>query len=601
MTIAFAGNPNCGKTTLFNAYTGASLKVANWPGVTVEKKEGTCTYKGERHTLVDLPGTYSLSSYTMEEKLTREFLLSGGADVIIDVADASCLTRNLYLTIQLMELGIPVVLALNMMDILKKRGAKLDVHRLSQKLGIPVVPLSARRREGLDVLMDAALEAAKSKAAPTAAQFEQMEAGERFAWIEAAVAACLTDNRPRAFTDRVDNVLLHPFWGSLIFFAIMAMVFLLTFTLGDLAKIPLEAALDQLYSAVGQGLDAIHTAPWLTSLITDGILAGVGGILTFLPNIILLFFALAFLEDSGYMARVAYIMDGIMGSLGMSGRAFIPMLLGFGCTVPAIMASRALESRRDRLRVMLVTPFMSCSARLPVYILIAGAFFGKYASVAAFSMYVIGLLTAILIARCTKGLHKKVKQPPLLMELPDYKAPAMRTVILYVWEKVRDYLTRAGTTIFLASIVLWVLLNFGPGGFVTSMEDSFAAWIGRGAAFLLKPCGLGMWQIAVALIAGVAAKEVVVSSLAVLFGIENISSAAGTAALRTSLAAYGFGAANAYALMVFVLLYIPCAAALATIRSESKSWLWTAGAAVMQIGVAWILSAVAYRIGCMFI
>lgn len=601
MTIAFAGNPNCGKTTLFNAYTGASLKVANWPGVTVEKKEGTCTYKGERHTLVDLPGTYSLSSYTMEEKLTRQFLLSGGADVIIDVADASCLTRNLYLTIQLMELGIPVVLALNMMDILKKRGAKLDVRRLSEKLGIPVIPLSARRREGLDVLMDAALETAKSKTVPAAAQFDQMEAQERFAWIEAAVTACLTDNRPRAFTDRVDNVLLHPFWGLLIFFGIMAVVFLLTFTLGDLAKIPLEAALDQLYSAVGQGLDAIHTAPWLTSLITDGILAGVGGILTFLPNIVLLFFALAFLEDSGYMARVAYIMDGIMGSLGMSGRAFIPMLLGFGCTVPAIMASRALESRRDRLRVMLVTPFMSCSARLPVYILIAGAFFGNYAPVAAFSMYVIGLLTAILIARCTKSLHKKEKQPPLLLELPDYKAPAMRTVVLYVWEKVRDYLTRAGTTIFLASIVLWVLLNFGPGGFVTSMEDSFAAWIGRGAAYLLKPCGLGMWQIAVALIAGIAAKEVVVSSLAVLFGIENISSAAGTAALRASLAAYGFGAANAYALMVFVLLYIPCAAALATIRSESKSWLWTAGAAVMQIGVAWILSAVAYRIGCLFI
>lgn len=301
------------------------------------------------------------------------------------------------------------------------------------------------------------------------------------------------------------------------------------------------------------------------------------------------------------MARVAYIMDGIMGSLGMSGRAFIPMLLGFGCTVPAIMASRALESRRDRLRVMLVTPFMSCSARLPVYILIAGAFFGKFAPLAAFSMYVIGLLTAILIARCTKSLHKKEKQPPLLLELPDYKAPAMRTVVLYVWEKVRDYLTRAGTTIFLASIVLWVLLNFGPGGFVTSMEDSFAAWIGRGAAFLLTPCGLGMWQIAVALIAGIAAKEVVVSSLAVLFGIENISSVAGSTALRASLAAYGFGAANAYALMVFVLLYIPCAAALATIRSESKSWLWTAGAAVMQIGVAWILSAVAYRIGCLFI
>lgn len=601
MTIAFAGNPNCGKTTLFNAYTGASLKVANWPGVTVEKKEGTCTYKKERHTLVDLPGIYSLSSYTMEEKLSRQFLLSGSVDVIIDVADASCLTRNLYLTIQLMELGYPVVLALNMMDILKKRGAQLDVRRLSEKLGIPVIPLSARRREGLDTLMETALQAARSKAASVTAQFTHMEAQERFEWIEAVVAACLTDTRPRAFTDRVDNVLLHPFWGLLIFFVIMAAIFMLTFSLGDLAKIPLEAALDQLYSAVGNGLDAIHTAQWLSSLITDGILAGVGGILTFLPNIVLLFFALALLEDSGYMARVAYIMDGIMGSIGLSGRAFIPMLLGFGCTVPAIMASRALESRRDRLRVMLVTPFMSCSARLPVYILIAGAFFGKFAPLAAFSMYVIGLLTAIIIALCTKKLHKKEKQPPLLLELPDYKAPAPRTVLLYVWKKVRDYLTRAGTTIFLASIVLWVLLNIGPGGFAASMEDSFAAWIGRGAAFLLTPCGLGIWQIAVALIAGIAAKEVVVSSLAVLFGIENISSAAGTAALRTSLAAYGFGPANAYALMIFVLLYIPCAAALATIRSESKSRLWTAGAAVMQISVAWILSALVYHIGCLFV
>ncbi|MBS5724159.1 MAG: ferrous iron transport protein B [Clostridiales bacterium] len=601
MTIVFAGNPNCGKTTLFNAYTGASLKVANWPGVTVEKKEGTYTHGGRRHTLVDLPGIYSLSTYTLEEKLSRQFLLEGGTDVIVDVADASCLSRNLYLTLQLIELGRPVVLALNMMDILKKRRARLNVQRLAAFLGIPVIPISARRREGLDTLMSAAEKAAREGGHSTPAPFADMAVQERFAWIEAVVAACLSDRGPKAFTDRLDKILLHPLRGICIFFAIIAAVFLFTFSLGDLAKIPLEAGLDRLYAGVRDGLDAIHTAPWLTALITDGILSGVGGILTFLPNIVLLFFALAFLEDSGYMARVAYIMDGIMGALGLSGRAFIPLLLGMGCTVPAVMASRTLETRRDRLRVILVTPFMSCSARLPVYILIAGAFFGKFAPLASLSMYGIGLLTAVMVARCTKHLSGKEGQPPLLLELPDYKAPTLRTMLLYVWEKIRDYLARAGTTIFLASILLWVLLNVGPGGFATSMEDSFAGWIGRAVAPLLAPCGLGLWQIAVALIAGIAAKEVVVSSMAVLFGITNISSAAGTAALHASLTAYGFGPANAYALMVFVLLYIPCAAALATIKSETKSRLWTAGAAALQLGTAWVMSALAYHIGGIFL
>ncbi len=600
MTIAFAGNPNCGKTTLFNAYTGASLKVANWPGVTVEKKEGAYTCKGQQHTLVDLPGIYSLSSYTIEERVSRRFLLSEEADGIIDVADASCLSRSLYLTLQLIELGRPVVLALNMMDILKKRGQRLDLERLSRLLGIPVIPVCARKREGIFALMEKALCAATAGQNPVVS-FSHMQEKERFAWIEAVVAACLTGRRREVFTDRLDAVLLHPLWGTCIFFIIMAAVFLLTFSLGDLAKIPLEAGVDRLCISVRQGLDAIHTAPWLTSLITDGILSGVGSILTFLPNIILLFFALSLLEDSGYMARVAYIMDGIMGSLGLSGRAFLPMLLGLGCTVPAVMASRTLETRRDRLRVILITPFMSCSARLPVYILLAGAFFGKYASLAALSMYGIGLLTAAVAARCTKNLGKKEKQAPLVLELPDYKVPAPRTVILYVWEKIRDYLTRAGTTIFLASILLWILLNVGPAGFVSSMEDSFAAWIGKKIAPLLAPCGLGIWQIAVALIAGIAAKEVVVSSLAVLLGITNISSAAGMGALRTALAVYGFGPAGAYALMVFVLLYIPCAAALATICSETKSRLWTAGAAALQIGAAWILSALVYRLGILFL
>ncbi|MCI8610695.1 MAG: ferrous iron transport protein B [Clostridiales bacterium] len=600
MTIAFAGNPNCGKTTLFNAYTGASLKVANWPGVTVEKKEGVYTCNGREHTLVDLPGMYSLSTYTIEERVSRQFLLSGAADVVINVADASCLSRSLYLTLELIESGRPVVLALNMMDILKKRGQRLNLERLSQLLGIPVIPVCARRREGISVLMKKALCADAVRQNP-AYSFSHIPDQERFAWIESVVDTCLTGCRRAALTDRADAVLLHSLWGTCIFFIIMAAVFLVTFSLGDLAKVPLESGLERLYTAVRQGLDALYTAPWLTSLIVDGILSGVGGILTFLPNIILLFFALSLLEDSGYMARVAYIMDGIMGSLGLSGRAFLPMLLGMGCTVPAVMASRTLETRRDRLRVILITPFMSCSARLPVYILLAGAFFGKYASLAALSMYGIGLLTAALVAWCTKNLGKKEKQAPLILELPDYKAPAPRTVILYVWEKIRDYLTRAGTTIFLASILLWILLHVGPGGFVASMEDSFAAWIGQKIAPLLAPCGLGMWQIAVALIAGIAAKEVVVSSLAVLLGITNISSAAGMGALRTAWAAYGFGPINAYALMVFVLLYIPCAAALATICCESKSRLWTAGAAALQIGAAWIVSTLVYQIGSLFL
>ncbi len=601
MTIAFAGNPNCGKTTLFNAYTGASLKVANWPGVTVEKKEGTYVFGGRQHTLVDLPGIYSLSTYTLEEKLSRQFLLEGGTDVIIDVADASCLSRNLYLTLQLIQLGRPMVLALNMMDILKKRRARLNVQRLADFLKIPVIPISARRREGLDTLMRAAEKAAREKAHPAPAPFENMEIRDRFAWIEAVVAACLSDRGPKAFTDRLDKILLHPLWGICIFFVIIAAVFLFTFSLGNFVKIPLEAGLDQLCVHVQRGLEAIHTVPWLTALITDGILSGVGGILTFLPNIVLLFFALAFLEDSGYMARVAYIMDGMMRTLGLSGRAFIPLLLGMGCTVPAVLASRTLETRHDRLRVILVTPFISCSARLPVYILIAGAFFGKFAPLAALSMYGIGLLAAGIVAGCTKHLGGKNGQPPLLLEMPDYKAPTLRTMLLYVWEKIRDYLTRAGTTIFLASIVLWVLLNVGPGGFTHSMQDSFAGWIGRAVAPLLAPCGLGLWQIAVALIAGIAAKEVVVSSMAVLYGITNIASQGGTSALHASLAAYGFGPANAYALMVFVLLYIPCAAALATIKSETKSRLWTAGAAALQLGTAWVLSALAYHIGRLFL
>lgn len=381
------------------------------------------------------------------------------------------------------------------------------------------------------------------------------------------------------------------------FLGIMAVVFFLTFTIGDWLKGYFEIGIEGLSVVVSDGLAAAGVNEMLCSLLVDGIIAGVGGILTFLPNIFILFLALAFLEDSGYMARVAYVMEEIMSKLGLSGRAFIPMILGFGCTVPAIMASRALENQRDRFKVMLITPFMSCSARLPIYILFAEMFFEDQAMLVAYSMYLIGLVVAILVAAIIHLIDHRKAENYLLIELPEYKAPSSRTVAIYVWEKVKDYLTKAGTTIFIASIAMWFLLNFGPGGYTTEMADSFGSALGHWLVPFFAPIGLGFWQIAVALIAGISAKEVVVSSCAVLFGVPNINSGAGMNTLAGILGTAGFGQLNAFCLMVFCLLYIPCAAALATIRKESGSTRWMAFSALFQLAVAWIVTFAVYHIG----
>lgn len=675
MTIGFIGNPNCGKTTLFNAYTGANLKVANWPGVTVEKVEGAMKYHDMKIKLIDLPGTYSLTSYTMEEQVSRQFILSDEVDVIIDVVDASALERNLYLTLQLLELGKPVVVALNMMDIVEKRGMEIDLHRLPEMLGIPVIPVSARRRTGLDVLIHAAAHhkncadpdclihnhSSKTKhihdhhkdfamvysdwiedridvvisqlkkeysdisnyrwhaiklleedreitnrypllGTLASRSYETDIINEKYDFIEEIVEEVLVNkSRKEETTDKVDKWLTNKWLSIPIFFAVMALVFFLTFTIGDWIKGYFEIGIEMLSATVVGVLENIHVNSIIISLITDGIIAGVGGILTFLPNIIILFLALAFLEDSGYMARVAYVMDGIMGKMGLSGRAFIPMVLGFGCSVPAIMASRALENRRDRLKTMLVTPFMSCSARLPIYILFSGMFFKENAMLVAYLMYLIGILVALLVSWIIHLFDKKSMQNALLIELPEYKAPSMRTVGIYVWEKVKDYLTKAGTTIFVASIVMWFLLNFGSSGYSADMTHSFGASLGKFIVPFFEPVGLGYWQIAVALIAGISAKEVVVSSCAVLFGIPNLNSAAGMETLAGVLGAAGFGALNAFCLMVFCLLYIPCAAALATIKKESGSWKWLGMTALFQIVVAWVVTFIIYRVGLLII
>lgn len=673
LTIGFIGNPNCGKTTLFNAFTGANLKVANWPGVTVEKVEGAIRRHNMNIHLVDLPGTYSLTSYTMEEIVSRDFILSDEVDVIINVVDASALERSLYLTLQLLELGKPVVMALNMMDIVEKRGMEIDLHRLPEMLGIPVIPVSARKRRGLDVLLHAAIHHRDAKhtdplihdhkavgahrldhkmyamvySDPIEDRIDQLIAElevkypdiinprwhaiklleqdqevlkkhpvdrpdildqnyetriirEKYDFIEEIIHEVLLHKEESdKLTDRLDKVLTDRFWGIPVFLLIMAVVFFLTFTVGDWLK----GYMEDFIGWFGDGLEGLLTA-WsvsdaLKSLIIDGVLGGVGTIVTFLPNILILFLTLGFLEDSGYMARVAYVMEDVMSRLGLSGKAFIPMLLGFGCTVPAVMASRALEHKRDRYKVMLVTPFMSCNARLTIYILFAEMFFGSHAMVVAYSMYLIGLAVAILVALVLHGIEKaqhRQTEDFLLIELPEYKLPDMHTVGIYMWEKVKSYLEKAGTTIFVATILIWFLLNFGPSGYTTDAGESFGAILGHVLVPLFRPIGLGFWQICLALLAGISAKEVVVSSCAVLFGITNASSGAGMAEFAADLESIGFTSLNALCLMIFCLLYVPCAAALATIHKESGSWKWTAFEAFFQLATAWIVTFVAYHL-----
>ena len=658
--VACIGNPNCGKTTLFNALTGSRLKVANWPGVTVEKIEGETSYEDTSITLIDTPGIYSLTCYTIEEKVTRKCAMDDDIDVIINVVDASSLERNLYLTLQLLELGKPIVLALNMMDIVKERGMEIDMHRLPEMLGnIPVVAVSAAKRTGLDILLHAVihhyeegmeeyildyppeieekigkLEVMMQAHYPTHSSvrwhaIKLLEDDEevrnehpisvinvvdksyekeiiqcKYAYIEKVVGETLFHkNKKAASTDKIDRLLTHPIWGIPMFLLIMCFVFFLTFTVGDALKGVFEQGLTLISDAVAGGLEAIGVAAWLKSLIVDGIIAGVGGILTFIPNIFILFLALAILEDSGYMARVAYVMDSVMGKVGLSGKAFLPMILGFGCTVPAIMATRALETEHDRRKTMLVTPFMSCSARLPIYVLFSEMFFPEHPAPVAFSMYVIGMVIAILAALVMNRLEKGKINDSLLIELPEYKRPNARTIRIYVWNKLKDYLSKAGTTIFVASIIIWFVLNFGVNGMVENPADSFGAVIGRVLVPVLAPAGLGMWQIGVALLSGVSAKEVVVSSFAVLFGVSNANSAAGMATIVENIQSInpGFGPLNAYCLMLFCLLYVPCVATVATVKKESGSRKFTIGMITFQLILAWVVSTLVFQIGSLFV
>ena len=667
MIFALAGNQNSGKTTLFNALTGSNQHVGNFPGVTVEQKTGEIRgVKGAQ--VVDLPGIYSIRPYTQEEIVSRDFILDGKPDGIINIVDATNIERNLYLTLQLLELKIPMVVALNMMDEVRDNGGSIDVHLMSRQLGVPVVPIAASKNEGVSELVDQAVNVVKRCAIPAvqdfcpdgavhrcihavahviedharaigvsprfcatkliegdpslAARLEldqneleliehsvvEMEhetgfdrnealANMRYTFIEGVVEASVIkshESKEHRRSVQIDKILTGKFTALPVFFGVMFLVFWLTFnvigsTLSDL----LTSGIDWLTAVVDQGLTAYGINHVVQSLIVDGIFAGVGSVLSFLPIVVTLFFFLSILEDTGYMARVAFVMDRLLRKIGLSGRSIVPMLIGFGCSVPAIMATRTLASDRDRKMTILLTPFMSCSAKIPIYAVFCAAFFAEYQALVMIGLYVAGIVFGILVALLLKGTAFRGQPVPFVMELPNYRMPSPKNVFLLLWEKAKDFLERAFTIILVASVVIWFLQTFDARlNVVSDSANSLLALIGRGIAPIFLPLGFADWRVATSLLSGFVAKEAVVSTLAVLLGT-------GVAQLHLALPSM-FSTLSAVSFLLFTLLYTPCIAAVATIQKELRSGWATLGVVLLQCVVAWIVAFAAYQIGGLF-
>ena len=662
LTFALAGNQNCGKTTLFNQLTGSSQHVGNFPGVTVDRKDGTI--RGKENTLVtDLPGIYSMSPYSSEEIVTRNFVLNEHPKGIINIVDATNIERNLYLTMQLMELDIPMVLALNMMDEVRENGGSILVNQMEEMLGIPVVPISAAKNEGIDELVAHALHVAKyqerpkeidycdanedggavhrclhaimhliedhAKAAQIPVRFaaaklaegdtlilealkldqnekemlehivKQMEtergldraaaiAHMRFDFIENICDETVVkprESKEHLRSVKIDKILTGKYTAIPCFIAIMGLVFFLTFgVIGAFLQNILEVSIDALGGLVDQWMGAANVNSVLRSLVMDGIFTGVGSVLSFLPIIVTLFFFLSLLEDSGYMARVAFVMDKLLRKIGLSGRSIVPMLVGFGCTVPGVMASRTLPSERDRKMTILLTPFMSCSAKLPIYAFFAAAFFPKHSALVMIALYFGGILMGILMALVFRGTLFKGNAVPFVMELPNYRMPGAKNVGHLLWDKAKDFLQRAFTVIFMATLVIWFLQTFdGHLNIVSDSQESILATVASVVAPVFAPMGFGDWRISTALITGFMAKESVVSTLSVLFGQ--------TAALLGCITPV-----SAASLLVFCLLYTPCVAAIASIKRELGS-RWAVGVVIGQCVIAWVAAFVVYLVG----
>ena len=659
MIFALAGNQNCGKTTLFNALTGSNQHVGNFPGVTVDQKSGEVR-EHKDCTVVDLPGIYSLRTYTQEEIVTRDYILNQKPDGIINIVDATNIERNLYLTLQLLELRVPMVLALNMMDEVRANGGTIDVQKLSDDLGIPVVPITAAKGEGVSELMDRAVETAKNRVLPKVYDFcaanspvhrcvhavvhliedhaerlglpprfcatkliegdrdmadrlvldqnerellehciVQMEtengldrnaslADMRYTFIEQVTADAVVkchESKEHKRSVAWDRVLTGKYTALPVFFGVMLLIFWLTFdVIGQGLSDLLALGIDYVTAGVDGALTAYGINPVVHSLIIDGIFAGVGSVLSFLPIIVTLFFFLSILEDTGYMARVGLVMDKLLRKIGLSGRSIVPLLIGFGCSVPAIMATRTVSSDRDRKMTILLTPYMSCSAKIPIYGFFTAAFFTDHKALVMISLYVLGIVVGILAALVMKGTAFRGKPVPFVMELPNYRMPSAKSVGLLLWEKAKDFLQRAFTVIFLATVVIWFLQSFDTRlNVVTDSADSLLALIGQWLAVLFRPLGFGDWRCATALISGFIAKESVVSTLQVLLGNAAITS------LFTTRSAISF--------LVFTLLYTPCIAAVATIRRELGSRIKTVGVVLLQCVVAWLAAYIAYAVG----
>ena len=658
MIFALAGNQNCGKTTLFNALTGSNQHVGNFPGVTVDQKTGEI--RGEKNcSVVDLPGIYSLRPYTQEEIVTRDFILNQKPDGIINIVDATNIERNLYLTLQLLELRVPMVLALNMMDEVRANGGSVDVQKLSAALGIPVVPISAAKGEGVSELIDRAITVARGRILPQVTDFcsddsavhrclhavihlisdhaerlgvptrfcaaklieggdtleqdlqldenekellehciVQMEtetgldrnaalADMRYTFIEGVVASSVIkchESREHARSVKIDKVLTGKYTAIPTFLAVMFLTFFLTFhVIGQRLSDLLAVGINSLTAIVDRGLTAYGINPVVHSLIIDGIFAGVGSVLVFLPIIVVLFFFLSILEDTGYMARVAFVMDKPLRRIGLSGRSIVPLLIGFGCSVPAIMATRTVSSDRDRKMTILLTPYMSCSAKISIYAFFTAAFFPQYGALVMIALYLLGILIGILAALIMNKTAFRGKPVPFVMELPNYRLPSLKSVGLLLWEKAKDFLQRAFTIIFLATIIIWFLQSFDTRlNVVADSSYSLLAIIGQWIAPIFAPLGFADWRCATALISGFVAKESVVSTLEVLLG----------GAAVTGM----FSLQAAISFLVFTLLYTPCVAAVATIRRELHSTVKTVGVVLLQCGVAWLVGWLAYTI-----
>ena len=694
INIALIGNPNCGKTSLFNIASGAQEHVGNYSGVTVDAKSGVFRHGGYTFNITDLPGTYSLSAYSPEERYVRKYLRDNSPDVIVNVVDGSNLERNLYLTTELIDMDYPMVIALNMFDEMRAKGVKFEYENFGNMVGVPVVPTVCRNGEGIDRLFDTIIEvyerrhtavrhvhvrlgndleevltevkdrikADKSihqhysprylaikllEGDPEAEEAVRQSAGgdeiiavrdkqlheferthpdedvssiiaaEKYGFISGALAETL-ETPTLNHADRthvIDAVVTNRLFGFPFFLAVMFFVFWFTFTVGSYPQDWIQTGVDWLAAMVN---DNMPDGP-LKDLLANGIIGGVGGVIVFLPNILILFFFISFMEDSGYMARAAFIMDRLMHKIGLHGKSFIPLVMGFGCNVPAIMACRAIESRSSRIITVLITPFMSCSARLPVYVLLIGTFFSANAALVFLGMYIIGVLAAMLTAKMLRKFFFKRDETPFVMELPPYRVPTMKTTLRHMWGKGKEYLNKMGGIILLASIIVWALnffplrdadpadiaeLNTEESDDINPERDSYLEMMGKAVNPILEPLGFS-WRATVAAIAGVPAKEIVVSTLGVLYtGSDEATEASLSERLSTPLVGAtepDFNAASALAFMIFILLYCPCTATLVAIVRETRSWRYGLFAALYNTALAWVLSFAVYRIALLFI